>query len=107
MRRWNALLAVSVAVPSGVAAQDTLAIPERPPVLATLTLAEALGHTDDGIVYEAAWALAALRRHAAPAAPELAEVLGHRSLAMAYRYSHLADRDKAELLARVTGSMLS
>jgi integrase len=38
---------------------------------------------------------------------QIAEVLGHRSLAMAYRYSHLADRDKAELLERVTGSMLS
>ena len=44
MRRWNALLAISVAVPGGGAvAQDPLAIPERPPVLATLTLAEALG----------------------------------------------------------------
>jgi hypothetical protein len=42
MRRWNALLALSVVFPGGALAQDTLAIPERPEVLATLTLQEAL-----------------------------------------------------------------
>jgi outer membrane protein TolC len=42
MRRWNALLALSVVFPGGALAQDTLAIPERPVVLATLTLQEAL-----------------------------------------------------------------
>lgn len=42
MRRWHVSLALLVALPGGAVAQDSLMVPERPPVLASLTLAEAL-----------------------------------------------------------------
>ena len=37
---------------------------------------------------------------------EIADVLGHKTLAMVKRYAHLADQHKADLLERVTGRML-
>lgn len=40
-------------------------------------------------------------------AVEIADVLGHKTLAMVQRYSHLATEHKAALLERVTGTMLS
>ena len=39
-------------------------------------------------------------------AVEIADVLGHKTLVMVQRYSHLADQHKAELLERVVGPML-
>ena len=40
-------------------------------------------------------------------AVEIADVLGHKTLAMVRRYSHLADSHKSDLLERVTGKLLS
>jgi integrase len=40
-------------------------------------------------------------------AVEIADVLGHKTLQMVKRYSHLATEHKANLLERVTGKMLS
>jgi len=42
MRRWHISLALLIGLPGWASAQDSLVVPERPPVLATLTLAEAL-----------------------------------------------------------------
>jgi len=42
MRRWHISFALVIALPGGILAQDTLVVPDRPSLLATLTLPEAL-----------------------------------------------------------------
>jgi len=39
--------------------------------------------------------------------PEIAEVLGHKTLAMVERYSHLAEQQTAEVVARMNERFLA